>query len=176
MADRAEETEGAETATRRALVSSLDAQREHVLGILDGLSPEQLRAPRLPSGWSCLGLVQHLALDVERYWFSCIMGGEALDALSEDDRDATGAWRVDADVPAASVLERYRSEIEASNAVISRIGLDAPPAQTDVWWGEWRVPDHRFVLLHVITETACHAGHLDAARELTDGRQWITLG
>jgi hypothetical protein len=31
------------------------------------------------------------------------------------------------------------------------------------------------VLLHVITETACHAGHLDAARELIDGRQWIVL-
>jgi Protein of unknown function (DUF664) len=28
-------------------------------------------------------------------------------------------------------------------------------------------------MLHVITETACHAGHLDAARELIDGRQWL---
>jgi hypothetical protein len=31
------------------------------------------------------------------------------------------------------------------------------------------------VLLHVVTETACHAGHLDAARELTDGRTWMVL-
>lgn len=30
-------------------------------------------------------------------------------------------------------------------------------------------------MLHVIKETACHAGHLDAARELIDGRQWIVL-
>jgi len=28
-------------------------------------------------------------------------------------------------------------------------------------------------MLHVITETACHAGHLDAVRELIDGRQWL---
>ncbi len=38
------------------------------------------------------------------------------------------------------------------------------------------MPDLQFVLLHLITETACHAGHLDAARELIDGRQWVVLG
>jgi hypothetical protein len=31
-------------------------------------------------------------------------------------------------------------------------------------------------MLHVITETAVHAGHLDAVRELIDGRQWLVLG
>jgi hypothetical protein len=31
------------------------------------------------------------------------------------------------------------------------------------------------VILQVITETACHTGHLDAARELFDGRQWLVL-
>jgi hypothetical protein len=30
-------------------------------------------------------------------------------------------------------------------------------------------------MLHVITETACHAGHLDAVRELIDGRTWMVL-
>jgi hypothetical protein len=33
----------------------------------------------------------------------------------------------------------------------------------------------RTIMLHVITETACHAGHLDAARELIDGRTWLVL-
>jgi hypothetical protein len=28
------------------------------------------------------------------------------------------------------------------------------------------------IILHVMVETACHAGHLDAVRELLDGRQW----
>lgn len=36
-------------------------------------------------------------------------------------------------------------------------------------------PDLRSVLLHVITETATHAGQLDAHRELLDGRQYIVL-
>ncbi len=39
----------------------------------------------------------------------------------------------------------------------------------------WRLANLREVLLHVITETACHAGHLDAARELIDGRKWMVL-
>ncbi|QNK83704.1 DUF664 domain-containing protein [Nakamurella sp. PAMC28650] len=56
-----------------ALLSHLNAQRHHVLGSLDGLSEADLRRPVLPSGWSCLGLVQHLALDVERFWFRALV-------------------------------------------------------------------------------------------------------
>jgi len=159
-------------ATKASLVSSLDAQRHHVLGILEGLDDAQLRAPTLPSGWSCLGLVNHLALDVERYWFACIMGGEPLDADEPD--DPTSNWRVADAATSRTVFSRYRAAIEASNEIIGAIELGAPPRQRDGWWGDWKVPDHRFVLLHVIAETACHAGHLDAARELIDGHQWIT--
>jgi hypothetical protein len=166
---------GSEGATKAALVRSLDAQREHALGILEGLSSVQLRAPKLPSGWSCLGLINHLALDVEHYWFTCIIGGEPIDADTDDADDATRNWQVGPEHPPEEVLASYRREIEAANKVIAATDLDAPPAQRDAWWGEWQVPDLRFVLLHVIAETACHAGHLDAARELTDGRKWLAL-
>ncbi len=161
-------TASTEAATRASLVGSLDAQREHVLGIIEGLSASALRAPQLPSGWSCLGLVRHLTFDVERYWFTCIVGGADLG-------DEGWHWDVPEGLSADEVFDQYRAEIRRANAVIERVSLDAPPAQRDPWWGEWEVPDHRFVLLHVITETACHAGHLDAARELIDRRQWITL-
>ena len=43
------------------------------------------------------------------------------------------------------------------------------------FFGEWRLANLRAVLLHVIAETACHSGHLDAARELIDGRTWLKL-
>ena len=56
------------------LLGHLEAQRGHVLGILDGLSEEQLRRPVLPSGWHCLGLVKHLALADEHYWFRTALG------------------------------------------------------------------------------------------------------
>jgi len=79
--------------------------------------------------------------------------------------------------PAAEVFERYRAEIRRSNAIIAATLLDAAPTQPDPVWASWGldVPDLRSVVMHVITETAIHAGHLDAVRELIDGRQWVVL-
>jgi uncharacterized damage-inducible protein DinB len=154
------------------LLASLDRQRDHVLGILEGLSDEQLRRPVLPSGWNCLGMLKHLALSDEHYWFRCIVGGEPLDYFPEGD---LADWRVEPKESAEDVFELYRDQIRRANAVISATPLDHPPRQRDPWWGDWEVPDLRYIMLHVITETACHAGHLDAVRELLDGRQWIVL-
>ncbi|MGO9874358.1 MAG: DinB family protein [Acidimicrobiia bacterium] len=159
----------------RRLLDSLEQQRNHVLGILEGLSEEQLRRPILPSGWSALGMVKHLALDDEHYWFRCIVAGETLDFFSERSDDDRSAWSVSPSESAADVFNLYRDEVARANAIITATPLDAAPRQRDVWWGNWEVPDFRFIILHVITETACHAGHLDAARELLDGRQWIVL-
>jgi uncharacterized protein DUF664 len=71
----------------------LDQQRHHVLGILDGLSDEQLRRPVLPSGWTCLGMVKHLALADEHYWFRSVVGGESFgSARSRARRRPPVAW------------------------------------------------------------------------------------
>jgi len=61
------------------LLDSLTKQREHVLGILDRLSSEALHQAVLPSGWTSLGLVNHLAFDVERFWFREVVAGETFD-------------------------------------------------------------------------------------------------
>jgi hypothetical protein len=53
------------------------------------------------------------------------------------------------------------------------LSLDAPPARWPDYFTSWRLRDVREIILHVITETAIHAGHLDAARELLDGRTWL---
>lgn len=136
-----------DNAEAAALLRSLQASRRHVLGILEGLDEEQLRQPVLPSGWSCAGLVSHLALDVEHYWFRCIIGGESLDLFQEgEDR-----WQLREGETGAGILDLYRKEIEAADAVIAEAALDMPPRQVDEWWGEWKVPDVRFVMLHVIT-------------------------
>jgi hypothetical protein len=156
----------------QALRDCLDRQRAHVLGILEGLSDEQLRRPVLPSGWNCLGMVKHLALSDEHYWFRSIVGGESLDYFPEGDR---ADWQVGPTESAEDIFDLYRHEIECADAVIAATALESPPRQRDEWWGEWKVPDLRFIMLHVIAETACHAGHLDAVRETLDGRQWIVL-
>jgi hypothetical protein len=175
------------TMTREAevLLASLNGQRDHVLGILDGLSDEALRRPVLPSGWTCLGLVQHLALDVERFWFRAVFAGEVSgepsppdDAGPENpgpDDAAPDAWQVAPDVPAQDVLNLYRQEIELANAIITTTPLDSPPVHWPERWPDWRFEDLRQAIVHVITETATHAGHLDAVRELIDGRAWLVL-
>jgi hypothetical protein len=156
-----------------ALLSSLTSQRNHVLEIPDGLTEDQLRQPLLPSGWSCLGMVRHLTISDERFWFRGIVAGEPA-YVGTSDEEAEAAWRVPADLTAAAVLEAYRREIKLADAVIAATPLSQPPT---IWpveiWPNWRLPDFRAVMLHVITETACHAGHLDAARELIDGRLWM---
>jgi hypothetical protein len=158
----------------KRLLEALDEQRRHVLGVVQGLADEDLRRPALPSGWSCLGLINHLALDVEMFWFRAVIAGDR-DAIS--DLETVGdAWQVGEDVPAREVIDRYRRETDRARAIIEATPLDAPPA----WWpdhlfGSWRLGSHEEVMLHVLTETACHAGHLDAARELLDGKQWLVL-
>ena len=112
-------------AEREALLAALRDQREHVLRAVSGLSDEALRQPVLPSGWTCLGLIQHLALDVERFWFRAVVDGEAVDLCS-----GAGAWQVDAATSAEAVIEVYRAEIRAADAAIARTDLEAAPA----WW------------------------------------------
>ncbi|MEU3555740.1 mycothiol transferase [Streptomyces fragilis] len=78
-------------------------------------------------------------------------------------------------MPHTEVFDRYRREVDLANAAVAA-DADTPLA----WWphhlfGEPHLHTVRDVLLHVITETACHAGHLDSARELIDGRRWLVL-
>jgi hypothetical protein len=157
------------------VLSYLGAQRRHVLGILEGLDEDALRRSVQPSGWSCLGLVRHLAIDVEQFWFAGTVAAEP--AVIE--RATTGpddGWQVGPEVSGESVLELYREQCRRSDEIITGTSLDAAPA----WWpeemfGSWRMDDLREVVLHVLAETATHAGHLDVVREQMDGRQWMVL-
>jgi hypothetical protein len=158
-------------ATKEALLETLDAQRRHVLGSLEGLDAAGLRQRALPTGWDCVGMVQHLALDVERFWFRQTVAGEPFD----DRGDSTSAWVVGPDIPPEQILALYRDEIDRANAIIRATPLNAAPEQWAEHFGSWRLPDLRAILLHVIVETACHAGHLDAAREVIDGTTWLIL-
>jgi hypothetical protein len=157
------------------LLDYLAGQRRHVLEILDGLDEAALRRAVLPSGWTCLGLLRHLTLDVELFWFGAVVAGDP-EAIAELGRVGEDGWKVPDGASAEELLASYRHRCELSDAVIRAADLDAPPA----WWpadqfGDWRIDDVREIVQHVIVETACHAGHLDAVRELLDGRQWMVL-
>jgi hypothetical protein len=71
----------------------------------------------------------------------------------------------------------YQSAIGRADEIIAERSLEEPPAQPEDWWADAGVdlPDLRSVLMHVLVETATHAGQLDAVRELLDGHQYVVL-
>jgi uncharacterized damage-inducible protein DinB len=156
------------------LIDALNDQRQHIFAAIDGLTEEQLRRPVLPSGWSCLGMLKHLALADEHYWFRSIIGGQPLAGFFPS--EPNGDWNISRDT-VESILELYRHEITEADRVLGTVTEADAPAQRDPRWDDWGVhyPTVRSILLHMIVETACHAGHLDAARELLDGKQWLVM-
>src|ERR1700760_1858148 len=98
----------------------LDEQRHHVLGILEGLTEEQLTRPLLPSGWHCLGLVKHLALADEHYWFRCVVAGESRDYFpSEPNGDWRGGGTRRRGTCSACTARRSAARMRSSPAPIS---------------------------------------------------------
>jgi Protein of unknown function (DUF664) len=161
-------TESGMTEEARVLEHFLDAQRAAVLAIVEGLDDRQLRTPVLPSGWTPLGLIEHLG-HAERHWFQQVATGSepALPwpAEASDDDDAAFASAH----PAAQVFAFYRDQCQQSNAVLASRALSSPPVGKHGGEMDDEVTDLRWIVLHMIEETARHAGHLDAARELLDG-------
>ena len=158
------------SAETESLVYYLDQQRESVLDIVDGLPEAALRRVMFPSGWTCLGLIHHLAVDDERYWFRGVAAGGPIEFPAGEDP----GWEVAPEITAREVFGLYREEIARANAIIAATPLDALARRRDPRWDAWGWPDEpvtlRWIILHMIEETARHARHLDTARELLDGR------
>ena len=157
--------------TKDILLGWLGARRRHVLGTFDDLSEADRHTSRVPSGWTPVGAVQHLALDVERFWFAGVLGGRP-DGIAH----GYEGWTVAAGTPSEDVLELYRAEAERSDELARSLPLDAAP----VWWPDGDPADAPFptleqILVHVLVETSIHAGHLDVVRELADDRQRLVL-
>jgi hypothetical protein len=153
------------------LKSSLDGQRAHILDTVEGLDETQLTTPVAPSGWTPAGLVQHLALDVEGYWFRFVFAGLEVDRPG----DPENAWDV-APGGGRAAITRYREECAlADEVIVAHTGTDEPLAWPD-HWGSWRLSNLSHMVLHVITETAVHAGHMDLVREIIDGTQRTVIG
>jgi uncharacterized damage-inducible protein DinB len=140
--------------------------RVTVVNKLAGLDRERAAATPLATSpsMSLIGLVKHLTA-VERWWLSIVGGGSDLPALWSDD-DSTADFQVrETDTP-ASVAEAYRQEWHRSESALAGLAAGDPTKGTN-YSGEH--PTVRWVLSHVIQETARHVGHVDILRELADG-------
>jgi hypothetical protein len=160
---------------REALLAFLDAQRESVLSVVAGLDEQGWHRSVVPSGWTPAGLVQHLG-DAERHWFQGVVTGSAAELPWDEGRppyDPKAAFVCDR--PAAEIIGYYRDSCASSDAVLAVTPLSAAPRGRHGGPAENEPPSVRVVVLHMIEETACHAGHLDIARELLDGRTGLGL-
>jgi uncharacterized damage-inducible protein DinB len=149
---------------KKVLSASLDAQRNALLAICDGLSDEHLRARLVPSATTILGMVKHLAY-VERWWFQDVFEGRPCDyTISDDDWDAD--FRIEPEETTAEILDLYRTESEISREIIDNHEL------TDISVNHTQRPrcTLRWTMVHVIEDTARHAGHADILREQLDGQ------
>ncbi|MGC4105264.1 MAG: DinB family protein [Thermomicrobiales bacterium] len=150
---------------KASLLGFLNYQRDTLLCKLAGLDDEQVRRPHIPSGLTLLGLVKHLT-DVERSWFRETVDGEDLAHLW-DDADPQRYWRIEPDDTTEGIIAGYREEIARANAIVAEADLGArvrgkvTPSHHDL--------TIRWVVLHMIEETARHLGHADLIREAIDG-------
>jgi hypothetical protein len=157
-------------AADRMLLDFLDAQRAAVLAVVDGLDETGLGTAVVPSGWTPLGLIEHLGY-AERHWFQGVLLG-AEDPLpwadgTDDDPNPLGTRH-----PVQAVFGFYRQQIARATEIVAGLPLSTPPRGVHDEPPPYPddVVDLRFIVLHMIEETARHAGHLDLARELIDGR------
>ena len=147
---------------KESLRVALDRHRDAILWKLEGLDDQQLRRSMVPSGTSLLGLVKHLAA-VEYGWFCDTFGREA-EPLPFDDDDPDADLRVEPDETTADLLAFYGRARAAADRAIDEVGLEETGM---AWFGE--PVTMRWVLIHMVEETARHAGHVDILRELIDG-------
>jgi Protein of unknown function (DUF664) len=147
---------------KESLQVSLDRHRDAVLWKLEGLDDADLRRAMTPSGTNLLGLVKHLGA-VEYGWF-CQTFGRATEPLPFDDEDPDADLRVGPEETTEGILGFYGRARAAADRVIAELELDETGT---AWFGD--AVSLRWVLIHMVEETARHAGHADIVRELIDG-------
>ncbi len=143
------------TGERETLMALLQYQRDSVVRKVLGADPAAAASSPVPSGTSLLWLVKHLA-GAEQMWFLARFAGQ--DVALDDDTVA------DTDT-AENLVAAYQQAWARVDPVIAAADLDdmvrKPDRQGPV--------SLRWVIGHMLEETARHAGHADILRELIDG-------
>ena len=160
------------TGERADLLASLAKQRHFLRYTTRGLTDEQA-ARRTTVSELCLGgLIKHVAA-TERQWTRFIVEGPA--AMSFDPATMADTWtklfQMIAGETLAGLLEQYEQVASETGDLVRRLpDLDAAqPLPQAPWFEQGASWSARRVLLHIIAETAQHAGHADIIREALDG-------
>jgi uncharacterized damage-inducible protein DinB len=148
------------------LLGYLDYFRSRLVSKLEALPGGELRLSRLPSGWTPIELLKHLA-HAELRWLEWRFEGRDVADPWADDRD--GRWYVAADETLEELVAALHAQAARSRAVVESHDLADIGQPGDGWAGAEPGTLER-VLLHLLQEYARHVGHLDIVSELADGQ------
>lgn len=155
------------------LNSFLDFQRATMIRKVEGLTDEQAASqPVAPSTLSLSGLIKHLSL-VEESWFQSVFaGGELGEPWSSAPFDDNKDWEFNSasEDRLSDLVDMYESACERSREVVATADSLGEMSEKDTRRGKVSL---RWILLHMIEETARHAGHADLIRERIDGATGI---
>jgi hypothetical protein len=144
---------------REVLEGFLELYRGLLPGKLAGLDEDEAGRSLVPSRTTLIGLLKHLA-SVEREWFGMVLGGRPAGELGIP----ADEWVVGAEDTVHGVLDDYRRACADSRVVAARFGLDDAVPHP-----QFGAVSLRWIYVHMIEESARHAGHADILREQTDG-------
>jgi len=146
---------------RDVLEAFLDLYRDVVVRKVAGLSSDSAGRRLVASSTTLAGIVKHLT-SVEREWFASVLSQKPASEVGV--RVADDGWHVDPSDDLDALIADYHHACAQSRQVAARFQLDDTVPQARLG----RV-SLRWIYVHMIEETARHAGHADILRELTDG-------
>ncbi|MFD0258483.1 DinB family protein [Kitasatospora indigofera] len=155
---------------REALCGFLDKQRAALLRKVEGVSDADARRTPTASSLSLLGLLKHSAL-WERRWFQIIVAGRTFPGEwpeAEVQDWADDDFRVDEQDTVERWTAYFEEQVAVSRDITAGLDLEAPCRRPKL-----AHRNLRWVLLHMIEETARHAGHADIVRESLDGSRGV---
>lgn len=159
---------------RADLLETLGKHRWLLRHTVDGLTDEQAALTPTASELCLGGLIKHVAL-VESHWVDFIVQG-ALAMGAGGDTDYTehaNSFHMLPGDTLAGVLERYEDVARRTDELVASLpDLDVShPLPAAPWFEPGAAWSSRRVLVHIVAETAQHAGHADILRETIDGQK-----
>ncbi len=176
---------GGDSAERADLIEALRKHRDLFRRTVAGLTDEQARLTPTVSALSLGGLVKHVAA-TEQQWARFVVDGPLqtpeIDWANLDwatpppqIQQYADGFRVLDGESLAGLLREYDSVAAATDELVLEVGLDArQPLPQAPWFEPGASWSARRAFMHIVAETAQHAGHADILRETIDGQK--TMG
>lgn len=152
---------------QEGLLVFLEHQREAVRNATHGWREDHARLTPTPSGLSLGGLVKHLT-DAERGWTDRLLGEPPSDTAFDD--YMAGFHLSEGETLATAIRQYEEASAQTDVAIVGRNDLGRRiPLPAEPWFPDPEGCTVRWILLHLLEETARHAGHADIIREALDG-------